>query len=1035
MAHLSLALLGPLRIVLDGQPVSGFAYNKARALLAYLVVEGERPHHRDALVGLLWPELPDAAARTNLRQALANLREVLGDATPPFLLTTRDSIQFNPASDHDLDVNAFRGLLEACEKHPHRHPKRCRSCAARLAQALNLYRGDFLAEFSVGDSAPFEEWQLRQREWIHQRAMTALTQQANYYEHCGTFERARQSAQRLIELDPWNERAYRQSMRLLARDGQRNAAIAQYETCRRVLERELAVEPEAETSRLYQQIRDQASNHTENAQLTPRLNFPAPTAQLVGRDTELTELGAMLENPAYRMITITGSGGMGKTRLALAAATEYAAAYTDGAAFVPLQGLSSAIFLAQEMLVALSIQLQGQRAPRDQLLDYLRDRELLLVLDNLEQFLGADTCDVDEVAELFSAILTGAPRVTLLSTSRMRLGLAAEWLFDLSGLEYPSNEVVEALERWSAVQLFVQRARQVRRHFALVNGDARAVTQICRTVEGMPLAIELTAAALHTQSPPEVAAALQAHAAELTSSLRGVPERHRSIWATFEYSWRLLTGEEQQVFAQLSVFRGGIDAIAAAEIAQASSPLLAALVDKSLLRWDGASRYTLHDLLRQFAAEKLDLVGLTAEAKRSHASYFLTIARQSEHKLRGPEQQQWRRLLTDEHDNLGAGLDWSLESAELELGLQLAGALWWFWTTTDHQGEGRYWLSRLLEAAIGQDIEGPTLSRALSAAADLANKQDDVSTAERLARESLKLARELGDKPSIALASSRLGLSVLSQDDTVQAVSLFSHSLSLSRELKDTWGIAQSLVNLGSALLSQGAYSQAVACFEEALQVWHAAGDMRGCGFAVLKLSAAAQYQGDYEQARIFAEQSVGVFRELDERMMVADSCIDLAKIVQLQGDNSAAIRLIEESLSLYQQLGSRAPRVLAFIQLAYVRMAQGDNERAGRAWAQGLQLAHEFGLRDAIAEVFDGIAELARRQQQPVRAAQLLGAAAALRESIGQELPPGVRPGIDRTKAPLANQLGVTSFAQAYAAGHAMTTEQAIAYALEGNR
>jgi len=260
MARLSVALLGPLRITLDGQPVSAFAYNKARALLAYLAVEAERPHHRDALVGLLWPELPDTAARTNLRQALANLREAIGDAnaTPPFLLITRDTIQFNPASDYDLDISTFMALLAACESHAHRRLERCRSCAARMQQAISLYGGEFLAGFLVGGSAPFEEWQLRQRERLHQRALDTLACLADYFEQRGEDELARRYLQRQIELEPWREEAHRQLMRLLVRGGQRSAALAQYETCHRILERDLGIEPEAETTALYERIRDNA---------------------------------------------------------------------------------------------------------------------------------------------------------------------------------------------------------------------------------------------------------------------------------------------------------------------------------------------------------------------------------------------------------------------------------------------------------------------------------------------------------------------------------------------------------------------------------------------------------------------------------------------------------------------------------------------------------------------------------------------------------------------------------------------------------
>jgi DNA-binding SARP family transcriptional activator len=481
MARLSLSLLGPLRIALDGRPVNGFAYNKARALLVYLAVEADRAHQRDALVGLLWPELPDPAARTNLRQALANLREAIGDATaaPPFLLIARDNIQLNPISDYDLDGAAFTALLAACDTHAHRHPERCRACAARMEQALALYRGDFLAEFALGDSAPFDEWQLRHRERLHQQALGALAHLANYHERRGEDAPARRYAQRQIELDPWREEAHRQLMRLLARGDQRSAALMQYEICRRALARDLDVAPAAETTALYECIRDGALK-IENEELkttdTQRFsifnsqfsisthNFPAPTTPLIGREVDLAELGDLLENPAHRLITVAGPGGIGKTRLALAAASEQAQAFTHGAVFVPLAAISTAAFLAPAIMAALDLTLQGQRDPRDQLFDYLCGKELLLVLDNFEQLLASGLSENEGGAALLTDILQRAPGVTLLVTSRERLALQGEWLFELPGLSYPAGELVDGVENYSSVQRCRRREGVCHRH-------------------------------------------------------------------------------------------------------------------------------------------------------------------------------------------------------------------------------------------------------------------------------------------------------------------------------------------------------------------------------------------------------------------------------------------------------------------------------------------------------------------------------------------------------------------------------------------
>ena len=340
MTHLSLSVLGMLQVSLDGQPVVGFESNKTRALLAYLAVEAERPHSRDELAGLLWPEQPEQAARNNLRQTLANLRHAISDQTvdPAFLLITRETVQFNSGSDTWLDAAEFGDLLDACDVHIHRRSETCKSCAQRLQQAGDLYRGDFLDGFFLNDSTAFEEWALVKRENLRRKALHALYQLADYHERLGNYERALNYALQQLVLDPWREEAHRQAMRVLAYSGQRSAALAQYVTCRRVLTEELNAEPSQETMALYEQIKagDPCTRRKEGAE--QHSDLPAPATPFIGRDKELTEIARLLENPACRLVTLTGPGGIGKTRLALQIATELAAEFDGGVHFVSLAG-------------------------------------------------------------------------------------------------------------------------------------------------------------------------------------------------------------------------------------------------------------------------------------------------------------------------------------------------------------------------------------------------------------------------------------------------------------------------------------------------------------------------------------------------------------------------------------------------------------------------------------------------------------------------------------------------------------------------
>ncbi len=1040
-----------MQIRLGGQPVGGFTYNKARALLVYLAVEADRPHQRDALATLLWPDMPDEAARHNLRQALANLRTAIGDtsATPPFMLITRDTIQFNPGSDDHLDVSTFTALLVACESHAHRHLERCRSCAARMEQAITLYRGDFLAGFAPGDSAPFEEWQLRQRERLHQQVLDILARLADYHERRGDDERARHVARRQIELEPWREEAHRQLMRLLARGHQRSAALAQYETCRRILACDLGIEPETQTTALYERIRDGAlriESQEPRTEQTDYSRFPVPPTPLIGREAELAELGALLESPACRLITLVGPGGIGKTRVALAAATEQAETFADGAAFVPLQAISSAAFLVPAILSALDIPLQGQREPRAQLLDYLRSTELLLVLDNFEQLLAPDLSENEGGAALLRDILQHAPGTTLLVTSRERLALHGEWLFEVAGLSYPIGEPADNVKGYSAVQLFVQRAVQVRRQFAL-DSEAPAVARICQLVEGLPLAIELAAAALRTRSCTAIAAAIESSLSALAIELRAVPERHRSIRATFEHSWRLLSEEERQVFPRLSAFRGGFEEDAAAQVAQASSQLLAALVDKSLLRWDGTARYDMHELIRQYASEKLEQVGEAVDIRQRHAAYFLALAETAEPELWAHTQVvSWLDRLAADHHNFRAALSWSSASmGDCELGLRMAGALEDYWLYRNIR-EGRSWLEGLL----AQD------------AAEVASPPQRVVNQVRL-RARAKALRATG-----MLAETGGAL--------VLARAFLEESTALFQNLEEPRAVARSQWFLAHLAWTQGAYVRAAQLAEESLRGYRAADDMPGVGWCLWLLSNIAREQGDLARAWTLADTARTHAQELRVPVLLAYALLNSSRVRLALGDTALARSAVEESLALARQLGHTTLIAHALLQLGRVADAEGDQARAVTLWEQALDTARNIQHLRAVAELLLELGGAEHQQGNDARAkgllieslclyrdrghqpfiaeclaglasvvgakastpadvchtARLYGAADAMHAVGNAMLRPGDRIADRHNVTTIRARLGEVIFTTAWDEGRAMTVEQTVAYALE---
>jgi DNA-binding SARP family transcriptional activator len=389
MAHLSISLLGSINVTRDGEPLTDFATDKARALLAYLAVEADRPHRRDTLAGLLWPDQPQKKARQSLRQALSDLRKTIGDRDDaPFLLVSREAIQFNTDCDHWLDVAAFADLVKDCETHRHRRMATCLSCLRRMERMVGLYSGAFLEQFFVSDSDAFEEWAMLKREWLQREVTEALSLLADYHERRGDYKRAQQYARRQVQMEPWREEVHRQLMRLLALDGQRSAALTQYETCRRALADELGIEPTAETQVLYEQIRGSGASgevwgygsappHSH----TPILTLLPSFTSFVGREEELTELADLLADPNCRLMTLFGPGGIGKTRLALQVADDHLGTFENGVAFVPLAHISAVAHFVPTVASVLGLSFHGDQDPEEQLLDYLRQKELLLVLD------------------------------------------------------------------------------------------------------------------------------------------------------------------------------------------------------------------------------------------------------------------------------------------------------------------------------------------------------------------------------------------------------------------------------------------------------------------------------------------------------------------------------------------------------------------------------------------------------------------------------------------------------------------------------
>jgi len=648
MARLALFLLGQFRATLDGKRVT-FQTDKVRALLAYLAVENDRAHHRDTLAALLWPEGSGETARANLRQSLCRLRAALreDEQATPLLLTTTEAVQLNPAGDYWVDALEFDRVLAACSGHRHRSLAGCATCAGRLAQAVALYRGEFLAGLCLKDRPGFAEWSLVLQEALHRAAMEALAHLATHHQQAGNAAAAEAYLQRQVVLEPWCEAAHRQLMRLYAVGGRRSQAVAQYVQCHRALLEQLEMAPEPATVELVEAIRGgRPLNPLPAGRL---LNAPRRLVRLEGREEELARIGATLENPDCRLLTLVGMGGCGKTSLALQAAARQIGAFRDGACFCSFDlvraGDSPAPVLAQALGLA-DARVASCEEAQSQVRRFLWRKEMLLVLDNLEQL-----PDANWVAQL----LRDAPQIVILAASLHKLDIRGEWRIEVHGLGYPKpGAAVAAADaaRYPAVRFFVERAAQARSGFALADENAAHVAAICRQVEGLPLALELAASWAGLLSCAEIADAIEAGLDFLSTQWSDIPDRQRSMRAAFDHSWSLLRADEQEAFACLSVFRGEFGHAAARGVV--GNPCLAhcrdagrdtvrdagreahedrsvlgagclfrGFVEKALLSEVAPGRFRLPTLLRRYAEEKLaqDPAGQRA-AWRRYVEYY-----------------------------------------------------------------------------------------------------------------------------------------------------------------------------------------------------------------------------------------------------------------------------------------------------------------------------------------------------------------------------------------------------------------------------
>ncbi len=950
-SRLRIRCLGPLEVERDGGERPRFASESARALLAYLAVHSEAPQRRLHLAGLLWPDQPEEVALTNLRQALKRLRDGIGDrhAEPPFLLIDRRSVRLNPLAPIWVDVPLFRRLLGDVRAHAHPDLSACFRCQQRLEEAAALYRGPLLEGFSV-PSPLFESWLQQERERWAAEALDLFRSLTQALEARGERERALRAARRWLALAPWDEGALRTVMTLLLAAGQRGEALNEFERIRAYLEEELGVEPEPETLALAREARRTpvpvAARREGRPERPPRRrppgNLPEPLLPFFGREEERALLRQWLLDPQIRWITLVGEGGVGKTRLALEVAREVAHAFVDGVWFVPLgaqvdledlspQALQQALVGA--VLNALDLPLQRQGTPEDQLLAFLRGRELLLVLDNFEPWLAG--------ADVVWWLLRETQGVKVLITSRERLRFQAERVFRLEGFPVSPGPPDPKGRRPACLDLLEERARRQNPAFSLTPQELPDALALCRRVNGLPLGIELAASLAAELSCRTLLRRLEEGLDVLRVPFRDLPPRHRSLRALFESHWSLLDDRARGWLAAATLFRGGIAPEAFEAVVGGADEALPSLAEAFLLQPQADGRYHLHPLVREFAAERFQALegkGLLDGAALRHRflSYFLELAARMGEALRARHPEAALQVLRAEAENLRLAWQWAVARREEAAVRQGLDGLLPFYELQGWFEEGRRLLLLVLQAW-GEDPAG-WRDRALQV---------------RLLAWLGRFLYHLGAYPAAWEV--------------------------LDRALRRAWeerAPSEELfvrVQLARVANAQGRYGEAREILEKARTLAQETEDLRGLEEILGLLGIWSYFQGRYDEAERHFQESLALAEELGDLRIVAAASNNLGNVRYARGDPKGARRYLRRSLEIFLHLGFWSGAASSLDTLGNVALAEGRWAESEDAFARALILAREIHSVPLMLESLTGLAELWLQQGRRAEARALL--------------------------------------------------------------
>ncbi len=1021
---LRLQLLGPPQLYLNHEPVPT-TRRKALALLAVLAVDGSR-QTRDSLSALFWPDYDQSKAFANLRHTLWEVQQSIGEG---WILADRETIALESHRDLSLDVRDFESLLAKGHAHAEAATR-----ASLLCDAVKLYRNHFLTGFSLKDAQDFNEWAFARSEQLKHQLTRALEMLSEDYCALGQAEQAIPYARRLITLDPLNEASHRQLMQVYIQAGQHSAALKQFQACEQILRKELGIDPQPETRDLYKRIRKREIKpvqiEKQKEKHARQHNLPLQISSFIGREKDQKAVTKLIAS--HRLVTLIGAGGIGKTRLSLKVGEGLLDQFPHGVWFVELAPLNDPALVPQAVSTVFEIVERSGTRLTQRLIQFLKSKTALLIFDNCEHL-------VDACTQLAETLLANCPDVKILATSREALGLVGEALYRVPSLSIPrTKRELDQLATYESVRLFADRARLTSSEFSLTQESARVVTEICRRLDGIPLAIELAAARVNMLSVEQIAARLHESFRLLTSSSRAKLERQQTLQASIDWSWNLLSGPERVLLRRLSVFAGGWTLEAAESVCSGEGmeshqvlDLMTQLVSKSLVvaeqQTGGERRYHLLEMIRQYAREKLAQAAEEEQVAERHLQYFLQLSEKIDEGVIGPRQAEWFDLAREEHDNLRGALTTASSKNNVEAGLYLSSRLYRLWESLNMQ-EGSRWLAEFLENPESKNYPYAR-AKALCMYGWLLTWRQQFTQAQPLVQEALELFRAHKDRRSEVNALIILGNIKEFQGNMTGAMEMYQQALALAQSIDHAWSEAQAHFCLA---YDRRDMKRSFDHFEKAVTLFREAGDWAALANALGVLGTFRVWSGDVDLAQKYLDEAAELWR-FNKRMDIWENAkVARSRLAMLKGDYELASTLLRETLPVAEESGNRMSYLWNRAHLGFVTLRTGDIEDARRIFVDTMLEFQKDGNTIGVVYGLEGIATLLIAAGKPEKAARLIGCADATREKV-----PDIRPLIEeadmyRNMAAILSRIGPSGFEVTYDEGRSMALEEAVRYALE---